>query len=127
MRLDSAQCQARKVVSDIYEQLHGEQIYHASVRKFFTDWLAHKKAELEPGSYKRYVNAVDKLLVFWRSAHRDIACVHKRDITASSCLLSRWVVMSRPEPILNSTSLRRSLTRRVSAVRTWRAKVPPLP
>jgi integrase len=77
------EAQARKVVSDIYEQLHGEQLYHASVRKFFSDWLANKKAELQPGAYKRYENAVDKLLAFLAErADRDIAYVHKRDITA---------------------------------------------
>lgn len=81
--LKLTEAQARKVVSDIYEQLHGEQLYHASVRKFLTDWLATKQAEMSPGSYKRYKNAVDKLLVhLGERAERDIAYVHKRDIAA---------------------------------------------
>lgn len=44
MKLTEAQ--ARKVVSDIYEQIHGEQLYHATNRKFFADWIAGKKNEL---------------------------------------------------------------------------------
>lgn len=81
MKLTEAQ--ARKVVSDIYEGLHGEQLYHATVRKFLTDWLAGKQAEMSPGSHKRYKNAVDKLLAFLDTrADRDIAYVHKRDIAA---------------------------------------------
>jgi len=75
--------QARKVVSDIYEELHGEQLYHATARKFLTDWLAGKQVEMSPGSHKRYKNAVDKLLNFLAErADRDIAYVHKRDIAA---------------------------------------------
>lgn len=74
--------QARKVVSDIYEQIHGEELYHATTRKFFTDWLAGKEKELSPGSFKRYKTAVDKLLDFLAErADRDIAYVHKRDLT----------------------------------------------
>ncbi len=62
MKLTEAQ--ARKVVSDIYEGLHGEQLYHATARKFLTDWLAGKQIEMSPGSHKRYKNAVDKLVLF---------------------------------------------------------------
>ncbi len=81
MKLTEAQ--ARKVVSDIYEQIHGDQLYHATTRKFFTDWLANKKSETSPGTHKRYQNAVDKLLTFMgERADRDIAYVHKRDLTA---------------------------------------------
>ncbi len=82
-KLKLTEAQARKVVSDIYEQIHGEQLYHATTRKFFADWLSHKKAELQPGAHKRYVNAVDKLVEFLvERADRDIAYVHKRDIAA---------------------------------------------
>lgn len=81
MKLTEAQ--ARKVVSDIYEGLHGEQLYHATTKKFLNDWLAGKQVEMSTGSYKRYKNAVDKLLAFLgERAERDIAYVHKRDIAA---------------------------------------------
>jgi len=82
-RMKLTESQARKVVSDIYEELHGEQLYHATVRKFFTDWLGGKQAEMSPGSHKRYKTAVDKLLGFLgERADRDIAYIHKRDISA---------------------------------------------
>jgi integrase len=81
-KMKLTEAQARKVVSDIYEQIHGEQLFHATTRKFFTDWLAGKKNELSSGSHKRYENAVDKLLAFLAErADRDIAYVHKRDLT----------------------------------------------
>lgn len=82
-RMKLTESQARKVVSDIYEELHGEQLYHATVRKFFADWLGGKQAEMSPGSHKRYKTAVDKLLGFLgERADRDIAYIHKRDISA---------------------------------------------
>jgi len=76
------EAQTRKVVSDIYEQIHGEQLHHATTRKFFTDWIAGKKSELSPGSFKRYENAVDKLIEFLAErADQDIVYVYKRDLT----------------------------------------------
>ena len=81
-RLKLTEAQARKVVSDIFEQIHGEQLYHATTKKFFADWMANKKHETSPGTHKRYQNAVDKLIEFLGPrADRDIAYVHKRDLT----------------------------------------------
>ncbi len=82
-RMKLTEAQARKVVSDIFEQIHGEQLYHATLRKFLTDWMTNKKSETSPGTHKRYQNAVDKLLDFLGDrADRDIAYVHKRDLAA---------------------------------------------
>lgn len=82
-RMKLTEAQARKVVSDIYEQIHGERLFHATVRKFLTDWMANKKSETSPGTQKRYQNAVDKLLEFLGDrADRDIAYIHKRDLAA---------------------------------------------
>lgn len=82
-RMKLTEAQARKVVSDIYEQLHGEQLYHATTRAFLTDWIAGKKNETSAGTHKRYQNAVDKLIAFLGDrADKDIAYVHKRDLTA---------------------------------------------
>ena len=82
-KMKLTEAQARKVVSDIYEQIHGEQLYHSTTRKFFEDWMANKKSETSPGTHKRYQNAVDKMLVFLGDrADRDVAYIHKRDLTA---------------------------------------------
>ncbi|OIQ81460.1 tyrosine recombinase XerD [mine drainage metagenome] len=81
-RMKLTEAQARKVVSDIYEQLHGEQLYHATTRTFLTDWIAGKKNETSTGTHKRYQNAVDKLITYLGDrADKDIAYVHKRDLT----------------------------------------------
>lgn len=45
--------------------------------------MANKKSETSPGTHKRYQNAVDKMLVFLGDrADRDVAYIHKRDLTA---------------------------------------------
>ena len=80
-RMKLTEAQARKIVSDIYQELHGEQLYHATVKKFLTDWLQNKKNETTSGSYKRYENAVEKFLGYLADrAEKDIAYVHKRDV-----------------------------------------------
>ena len=60
-KIKLTEAQARKVVSDIYEAIHGEVLFHATTRKFLAEWLASKKVETAPGSHKRYTNAVENL------------------------------------------------------------------
>lgn len=59
MRLTEAQ--ARKVVADIYEEIRGEQLYHATGRAFLAGWLQSKIADTASGTQKRYNNAVNGL------------------------------------------------------------------
>ena len=82
-RMKLTEAQARSVVSDIYEDVRGDVLFHATARAFLTGWLASKEIETSSGSYKRYVNAVDKLLDFLGDrADRDIAYVDKKDLLA---------------------------------------------
>lgn len=82
-RLKLTEAQARKVISDIYEEIRGDKLLHSTVRAFLAAWLDLKKAEVASGSYKRYANAVGKLIAFLGNrADDDIAYVDKRDIVA---------------------------------------------
>ena len=77
------EAQARMIMSDIYQEVRGETLYHSTTRKFMDDWLANKKVETTAGTFKRYRNAKDKLIKFLGDrAERDIAYIHKRDISA---------------------------------------------
>jgi integrase len=77
------EAQARKVISGVYEELHGEDLHHSTVREFFNEWLKNKAVETTSGTQKRYKNAAEKLIEFLAGrADRDIAYIHKRDITA---------------------------------------------
>jgi integrase len=80
-RIKLTEAQARKVVSDIYEEIRGDKLYHATTRAFLSGWLESKKTETAAGTHKRYENAVDKLLAFLGDrADRDIAYVDKKDL-----------------------------------------------
>jgi integrase len=77
------EAQARKVVSDIYAEVHGQALYQSTTRQFMADWLKNKRVETTNGTHSRYTNAVDKLLAFLGDrADKDIAYVHKRDLGA---------------------------------------------
>ncbi|HEU5079487.1 MAG TPA: tyrosine-type recombinase/integrase [Opitutaceae bacterium] len=81
-RTKLTEAQARKVISDIFEELHGEQLYHSTARAFLDGWLANKNKEMTQGSYTRYASAVSKFIAFLGDrADKDVAYVHKRDIT----------------------------------------------
>lgn len=80
-RVKLTEAQARKILSEIYEEVRGDKLYHATVRTFLTNWLESKKTETVAGSHKRYTNAVDKLIDFLGNrADGDIAYVDKKDI-----------------------------------------------
>lgn len=80
-RTKLTEAQARKIISDIFHDVRGETLNHASVRAFMTSWLEGRRGEIEKGSFKRYESAVTKLLDFLgERADRDIAYVTKRDL-----------------------------------------------
>ena len=56
--------QARRVISDIYEEIHGSPLESTSIEKFFKGWIGRKKVELAPTSIPRYQSAVNRFLAF---------------------------------------------------------------
>lgn len=75
------EAQARKVISDIFEAINDEKLFHATPRTHFLSWLKSKQLELSPGSFSRYENAVEKFLThLGNRADRDISHVAKREI-----------------------------------------------
>ncbi|CAM2981579.1 tyrosine-type recombinase/integrase [Rariglobus hedericola] len=81
-RTKLTEAQARKVISDIFTDIHGDKLNHSSVTAFMKAWLEGKRVETSKGSHKRYENAVDKLLAFLgERAERDIAYITKKDLT----------------------------------------------
>lgn len=81
-RTKLTEAQARKVLSNIYEEVRGETLFHSTVRTFLSGWLESKRAETAAGTHKRYANAVDKLIRHLGArADQDIAYVEKRDFT----------------------------------------------
>ncbi|VGO18225.1 tyrosine-type recombinase/integrase [Pontiella sulfatireligans] len=54
--------QARRVLSDIYEEIHGSPLGSASTETFLKQWIKRKEAELAPSSYSRYSAVVERFL-----------------------------------------------------------------
>ncbi|MDR2674715.1 MAG: tyrosine-type recombinase/integrase [Opitutaceae bacterium] len=53
------EAQARRVLSDIYEVIHGAQLASPAVKDFALQWLARKEKEVSQVSYASYKGAVD--------------------------------------------------------------------
>ncbi|MGA2691417.1 MAG: tyrosine-type recombinase/integrase [Opitutaceae bacterium] len=82
-RKKMTEAQARKILSEIYEEVRGETLFHSTLSEFLTSWLRNKKVEMSSGGYKRYKNSVDKLIAYLGTkANEDIAYVTKGDIQA---------------------------------------------
>ncbi|MDR1011571.1 MAG: tyrosine-type recombinase/integrase [Opitutaceae bacterium] len=56
------EAQARRVLSDIYESIHGAQLASPAVKDFAQQWLARKEKEVSQVSYASYKGAVDKFV-----------------------------------------------------------------
>ena len=72
--------QARRVLSDIYEQVHGESLGSASIQVFFAQWLKQKSTEITLGTFARYQNAVAGFLGFLGiRKERELASLQVKD------------------------------------------------
>lgn len=73
--------QARRVLSDIYEEVHGEKLSSSSIESFFIRWIKAKEAEITPSSLTRYKSAVQSLLDFLGiRKEREISFLQVKDI-----------------------------------------------
>lgn len=89
--LKLTEAQARKLISEIYEEVRGEQLIHSTTRDFMNRWLAAKEPPmLSRAAWHRYKNAVDKFLGFLgTSAGNDIAYVSKQKISEFVLFVSK--------------------------------------
>jgi hypothetical protein len=58
------EAQARRVLSDIHEQIHGARLSTPSVADFTTQWLARKKGETSLSTNAAYRSATDEFCAF---------------------------------------------------------------
>ncbi len=94
-KLKLTEAQARKVISDIYEEVRGDKLIHSSAKNFLNNWLEGRKAEIVKNSYKRYENAVKKLLTYLGDrSEADIAYVTKTDLASFRDLTAKTLTVS---------------------------------
>jgi integrase len=72
---------ARKVIGDLYEISNGEPLPSSKIRSYFESWLARKKLETAPATYRKYADVVRQLLAFFGlRSEQDIARLSSQDI-----------------------------------------------
>ena len=75
------EAQARRVLSDIYEQVHGENLQSASMVNFFATWLLQKRNEVTLGTFDRYENAIKGFIGFLGTrSERELSFLRVQDI-----------------------------------------------
>ena len=58
------EAQARRVLSDIHEQIHGERLASPSVTEYVTQWLGRKQGETAAVTLSAYRHAADEFTAF---------------------------------------------------------------
>jgi integrase len=58
------EAQARRVLSDIHEQVHGSRLAASNVGDYATQWLGRKQGETSPVTLRAYRHAVDEFTAF---------------------------------------------------------------
>jgi integrase len=58
------EAQARRVLSDIHEQIHGERLASPSVVEYVAQWLGRKQGETSSSTLATYRHAVDEFTAF---------------------------------------------------------------
>jgi hypothetical protein len=75
--------QIREVVNEIYREVSGESLPHASVAGYAAAWLAQKKLECRGSTHEVYEKGINKFLAFLgERASADLCDIEKRSIVA---------------------------------------------
>ena len=74
--------QARRVLSDIYKDIHGEHLLKVSIEDYFKSWLSRKEIENARSTYLHYQGTVKKFLTFLgpEKSSRDLSYLSKTEI-----------------------------------------------
>ena len=73
--------QTQKVIAELYRDITGEHLVFPTVREYFDSWVARKKPEISPSSYRLYHDKVRRF-VNWLGKRTDqqIALITRDDI-----------------------------------------------
>ncbi len=74
--------QARRVISDIYKDIHGEHLLKVSIEDYFNTWLSRKEIENARSTFLSYQGTVKKFLTFLgpEKSSRDLSYLSKTEI-----------------------------------------------
>lgn len=81
-RRSLTESQARRVVGDIYEIIHGDTLEKATVDEYVKRWLGAKVVEISPITFQKYEHIAQQFLSFLdKKGHVDIASIGVKEIT----------------------------------------------
>lgn len=83
-RKKATETQARRIIQEIYQAVHGEHLDSSGVAEFFNRWLGRKKMETKPRTFEKYEIVCRKFLEFLPDAKRagELANLNAKDIAA---------------------------------------------
>jgi integrase len=73
--------QTQKVIAELYRDITGQHLVFPTVREYFDSWVARKKPEISPSSYRLYYDKARRF-VNWlgHRADEQIALIDRQDI-----------------------------------------------
>src|SRR5207244_8361225 len=73
--------QTQKVIAELYRDITGQHLHFPKVREYFDSWVARKKPETAPSSYRLYHDKARGFLRWLGSrADQQIALIDRQDI-----------------------------------------------
>jgi integrase len=82
-RRKATEGQARRVLGDIYQMIHGERLGSATIAEYFERWQERKKIEVKPRTFERYAIIARKFVAFLGTrAEEDLSLLSSAHVTA---------------------------------------------
>lgn len=79
----NTESQARRVLADIYEEIHGHSLDCSSVADYFKAWVNRKRLETDPSTARRYEQVVSRFSKhLGERASRDLSTISRADVEA---------------------------------------------
>lgn len=79
-RKQMTEAQARRMLADIYEEIHGERMLSATTEDYIRQWVARKKVEVESRTSERYASVTRDFMAFLGDKkQRDLAFLTQKD------------------------------------------------
>ncbi len=89
------EAQVRKLLSEAYEEIHGDRLLSASAEDFFSQWLKRKEVETAPATWHRYQSVIKRFInAIGEKRGKDLVFITGNDLTHHRDNLARELSIS---------------------------------
>ena len=89
------EAQVRKLLSEAYEDIHGDRLLTASAEEFFSQWLEKKEVETAPVTWHRYQSVIKRFLnAIGEKRDKDLVFITVNELTHYRDFLARELSIS---------------------------------